>query len=100
MLQKWWKEAAILEIFLGKLFVFEIQKSETEKASTVFHRNWEKYWAQYDNQSAYSEILLWIYTLNFPASISISDFGGKWWKDIATDFLTHTLSSFSRVNNT
>lgn len=43
MLQKWWKEAAILETILGKLFVFEIQKSETEKASTVFHRNWEKY---------------------------------------------------------
>lgn len=46
MLQKWWKEASVLGTVLGKSFVFEIQKSETEKASTVFHRNWEKYWAQ------------------------------------------------------
>lgn len=34
------------ETVLGKLVVFDIQKSETEKAGTVFHRNWDKYSAQ------------------------------------------------------
>lgn len=93
LLQKWWKETSGNQ---GKLFVFEIEKSETEKASTVSTEIGEKIIEHSRVTTVLSqrysyEATLWIFLPLFPFPILEVN-------DVTNDFLAHTLLSFSSIN--